>query len=163
MSEDVLRYDRLVENALREVIRQALSTVAADGLPGAHHFYITFRTSAPGVELAERLRTEHPQDMTIVLQHKFWDLVVEEDQFAVTLSFGGNQERMVVPYEALTAFVDPSVKFGLQFPASPGEATSATDAVGAAGSSPPMQIIQEQDQAAGAPAEVVNLDSFRKK
>ncbi len=161
MSEDVLRYDRLVENALREVIQQALTTVAADGLPGAHHFYITFRTSAPGVELAESLRTEHPQDMTIVLQHKFWDLVVEEDRFAVTLSFGGNQERMVVPYEALTAFVDPSVKFGLQFQASPGEATSATDAV--AGASPPMQIMQEQDQAAGTPAEVVNLDSFRKK
>ena len=115
MSKDWLRYDRMVEDALRGVVRRALNDVSASGLPGDHHFYLTFRTGEPGVQIAPALKSQYPKEMTIVLQHQFWGLEVGEEQFAVTLSFGGKHERLVVPYRSIVSFADPSVKFGLQF------------------------------------------------
>jgi hypothetical protein len=115
MARDSLHYDKMVENALRGVVRQALASVIDQGLPGNHHFYLTFRTSHPGVEIADRLRAQYPQEMTIVLQHQFWGLEVTDEHFVVNLSFSNIPERLEIPYAALVSFVDPSVKFGLQF------------------------------------------------
>src|ERR1700749_798187 len=119
----------MVERALRGVVREALARAAASGLPGTHHFYITFQTKHPGTKIPESLSSQYPEDMTIVLEHQFWDLEVEEDHFAVTLSFQNRPERLTVPFEAITAFTAPSVKFGLQFQATDGTAEgAATDA-----------------------------------
>ncbi len=110
-----LSYERMVENALRGVLREALKITAAQGLPGAHHFYITFDTTAPDVQIAASLRALHPSEMTIVLQHQFWDLQVHEEHFEITLSFNGASQRLSIPFVAVTAFADPHAKFGLQF------------------------------------------------
>ncbi|MGH6891292.1 MAG: SspB family protein, partial [Dongiaceae bacterium] len=118
MSKDWLRYDRMVEDALRGVVRRALIDVSTSGLPGDHHFYLTFRTGESGVQIGPALKAQYPKEMTIVLQHQFSRLEVNEDSFGVTLSFGGKHERLVVPYRAIVSFADPSVKFGLQFEAS---------------------------------------------
>ena len=150
MSEDVLRYDQMVDQALRDVVRQALGAIASAGLPGEHHFYITFRTTHPGVELATRLREKYAEEMTIVVQHQFWDLLVEAERFAISLSFDGRRERIAVPYAALVSFADPSVKFGLQFQ------SGAADAGGAA---PPPAAVADEEPG----ADVVNLDAFRSK
>lgn len=115
MASDGLRYDRMVEDALRSVVRRALIHVAREGLPGNHHFYITFRTDHKNAEIPAALRERYPGEMTIVLQHQFWGLEVDEDQFCVTLSFADVPHRLVVPFAAVTAFADPSVRFGLQF------------------------------------------------
>ena len=117
MGQDDLRYDRMVEEALRGVVRQALRIAESGGLPGDHHYYLTFRSADPGVEMSPALRAQYPREMTIVLQHQFWGLEVGELAFSVTLSFGGRHERLVVPYNAVVSFADPSVKFGLQFEA----------------------------------------------
>jgi hypothetical protein len=117
MSDDALKYDRMVETALRGVVREALTLTAEHGLPGNHHFYITFRTDHPGVSLADYLRERFPGEMTIVLQLQFWGLKVEDDRFEVTLSFNDKPERLCIPFAAVTAFADPSVRFGLQFEA----------------------------------------------
>src|SRR5262245_3098460 len=128
MSKDWLRYDRMVEDALRGVVRRALSDVSKSGLPGDHHFYLTFRTGEADVQIAPALKSQYPKEMTIVLQHQFWGLEVNEDGFAVTLSFGGKHERLVVPYRSIVSFADPSVKFGLQFETSAmGDGESETD------------------------------------
>lgn len=110
-----LSYERMVEDALRGVLRQALKITEAQGLPGAHHFYITFDTTHPGLKIAPSLKALHPNEMTIVLQHQFWDLVVGDDRFEITLSFSGVSQRLSVPFAAVTAFADPHAKFGLQF------------------------------------------------
>lgn len=115
MPRDQMEYDRLVANALRAVVRDALIRVANDGLPGNHHFYITFRTRDPGVRLAQHLLERYPEEMTIVLQHQFWDLNVGEDEFSVSLSFNRTPEPLRIPYRSITGFMDPSVQFGLQF------------------------------------------------
>ncbi|MCH8090744.1 MAG: hypothetical protein IIC57_00170 [Proteobacteria bacterium] len=115
MDKDSLQYDKMVEAALRGVVRQALAEVAESGLTGNHHFFVTFKTGHPGVRIPAHLEAEFPDEMTIVLQHQFWGLEAGEDAFDVTLGFNDVQERLTVPYAALTAFVDPSVKFGLQF------------------------------------------------
>src|SRR5690606_8375743 len=128
MADDPLRYDRMVERALRHVVRDAVRETAANGLPGAHHFYITCRTDHPGVVMPDWLRASYPEDITIVLQYQFWGLEAEDDLFAVTLSFNGRNERLKVPYEAVTAFADPSVKFGLQFETAKAEARPDTTA-----------------------------------
>ncbi|MBC8793269.1 MAG: hypothetical protein C6Y20_16845 [Tagaea sp. CACIAM 22H2] len=151
----------MMENALRGVVREALETAAATGLPGEHHFYITFRTEFPEVDIPARLKQRHPDEMTIVLQHQFWDLKVDADRFGVTLSFDRVHERLTVPYAAITAFVDPSVQFGLQFPAS----TPAPKAEPA----PAKEVAKsdtKSDSAEPTPdsgARVVALDAFRKK
>ena len=112
---DRFHYDALVDDALRSVVRRVLTQVAEKGLPGSHHFYISFRSTDPGVELPEYLRAKYPEEMTIVLQHQYWDLILGPDSFEVTVSFNKQQERIKVPFAALSAFVDPSVRFGLQF------------------------------------------------
>ena len=115
MTADSMDYEALVHAALRGVVRGALARVAKSGLPGAHHFYIEFRTDAPGVDLVPRLRARFPERMTIVLQHQFHDLEVDDDGFAVTLSFDGKHERLAVPFDAVAAFTDPEASFALQF------------------------------------------------
>ena len=115
MGKDLIGYNALVENGLRSVVREALRRVAAEGWPGTHHAYITFKTAAPGVEVPDFLHTRYPDELTIVLQHQFWDLEVDDDSFSVTLSFNKVGQRIVVPFAALTSYADPSVKFGLQF------------------------------------------------
>ncbi len=156
MARNFLRYDRMVEAALRDVVRQALVRAATDGLPGNHHFYITFRTEFPGVEIAQRLSARYPKEMTIVLQHQYWELEVGTEAFGVTLSFDDVPEPLRVPFAAITAFADPSVNFGLQFQGS-AAADSATQAAAKATGEP-----RPADDAA-APAKVVSLDTFRNR
>src|SRR5438445_12953792 len=115
MTVDLIRYDLLVQDALRGVVRQVLSGTAREGLPGDHHFYISFRTHARGVRLSQRMRDRYPDEMTIVLQHQFWDLQVSETAFEVGLSFQNISELLLVPFDAVTRFVDPAVGFELRF------------------------------------------------
>ena len=115
MAKDLIRYDLLVQEALKGVVRKVLIDAGKEGLSGEHHFYISFRTDYPGVRLSNRLREKYPQEMTIVLQHQFWDLGVTEHTFEVGLSFSGVPERLLIPFDALTGFFDPSVQFGLKF------------------------------------------------
>ncbi|MGY6643649.1 MAG: SspB family protein [Salinarimonas sp.] len=115
MTQDLIRYDLLVQDALKGVVRKVLGDAAREGLPGEHHFYVSFRTDFPGVRLSTRMREKYPQDMTIVLQHQFWDLSVTEHALEVGLSFSGVPERLLIPFDALTGFFDPSVQFGLKF------------------------------------------------
>ncbi|MCZ8184794.1 MAG: ClpXP protease specificity-enhancing factor SspB [Beijerinckiaceae bacterium] len=140
-SEDLIRYDVMVQEALLGVVRKVLQDAAKSGLPGEHHFYITFRSQAPGVRLSTRLREKYPEEMTIVLQHQFWDLIVGDHNFEVGLSFGGVPERLLVPYEALTGFYDPSVQFGLKF--SPDEAQADNDS----GEDPEEPTVKDQLEA----------------
>ena len=115
MPVDHIRYDLLTQQALRAVVRRVLSDVAKSGLPGEHHFYVTFDTRAPGVKLSARMREQYPEEMTVVLQHQFWDLAVSDAHFEVALSFNGISEKLHVPLDAIKGFFDPSVQFGLQF------------------------------------------------
>jgi hypothetical protein len=112
---DHIRYDLLTQQALRGVVRSVLADAAKKGLPGDHHFFIEFDTLAPGVRMSDRLRAQHPEKMTIILQHQFWDLTVNDTAFEVGLSFGGITERLTIPFDAIHGFFDPSVQFGLQF------------------------------------------------
>jgi hypothetical protein len=173
MATDHIRYDVLARDALRGVLRRVLTDAAEHGLPGEHHFFITFVSTADGVKLSPRLLAQYPEEMTIILQHQFWDLVVTEDRFEVGLSFGGIPERLVVPFAAIKSFLDPSVQFGLQF--EPSEADAAAEAPGAklpavpAASALPIAAPSPADQSTDEPAkpsegaEVVRLDRFRKK
>jgi len=154
MSVDLFQYDKMVERAMRTVVREALTKAATNGLPGQHHFYISFRTGFPGVRISEALQQRCPEDMTIVLQHQFWGLAVHRESFEVSLSFSGVQEKLVIPYAAITGFVDPSVKFGLQF--KPDMEAAEKMGVLAAPSPKPAQPHE-------GPAEIVALDAFRKK
>lgn len=115
MSEDLIRYDILAQEALRGVVKKVLTEVSRTGLPGEHHFYITFQTQAPGVRLSPRLLAKYPEDMTIVLQHQFWDMTATEQAIEIGLSFDGIPEKLYIPYTAIITFIDPSVHFSLQF------------------------------------------------
>ncbi|MCF7645938.1 SspB family protein [Bacillus subtilis] len=115
MVQDLIRYDILAQDALRGVIRKVLMEVNKAGLPGNHHFFITFLTEAPGVRISSRLKEKYPEQMTIVLQHQYWDLVVTEQLFEVGLSFGEIAEKLVIPFSAIRGFYDPSVNFELEF------------------------------------------------
>ncbi|SFK47111.1 SspB family protein [Methylocapsa palsarum] len=115
MATDLIRYDVLVQEALRGVVRKALGDAARDGLPGEHHFYITFRTHARGVRLSARMRERYPDEMTIILQHQFWGLSVTEHAFEVGLSFQNTPEMLLIPFDAVTRFSDPAVEFDLKF------------------------------------------------
>ncbi len=176
MATDHIRYDVLARDALRGVLRRVLTDAAEHGLPGEHHFFITFLSTADGVKLSPRLLAQYPEEMTIILQHQFWDLVVTEDRFEVGLSFGGIPERLVVPFAAIKSFLDPSVQFGLQFEPSDAAAETATanlPAVPAASALPvaaaPVPATESKDESKDEPAkpsegaEVVRLDRFRKK
>src|ERR1700752_1555270 len=131
MSVDHIRYDLLTQEALRSVLRRVLQDAAKAGLPGDHHFYISFNTEAPGVRISKRVRGQYPDEMTIVLQHQFRDLSVNEQAFEVGLSFSGVSEHLVVPFDAIKRFFDPSVQFGLQF-----ETVGTADGAGAAEGAP---------------------------
>ncbi|WP_242442766.1 ClpXP protease specificity-enhancing factor SspB [Magnetospirillum sp. 15-1] len=168
-----LRYDKMVEEALRGVVRDSLVFAAEHGLPGEHHFYVTFRPHHPDVEMSDHLKARHPDEMTIVLQHQFWDLDVDEDGFSVTLSFSGKPERMVIPFSAVTGFADPSAKFGLQFQAIPGDDDEDDEddmEIDEFDPQPPSSTAadagdkQETPPAGeGGDGNVVALDKFRKK
>jgi uncharacterized protein len=172
MATDHIRYDVLARDALRGVLRKVLSDAAAHGLPGEHHFFITFVSKAEGVKISPRLLAQYPEEMTIILQHQFWDLTVLDDRFEVGLSFGGIPERLVVPFGAIKSFLDPSVKFGLQFDTSdvaevPPAALAAAPAPLAVSVPAPAAEKAEPEDEPTAPnqggAEVVRLDRFRKK
>ncbi|MGB6326394.1 MAG: ClpXP protease specificity-enhancing factor SspB [Methylocella sp.] len=190
MVADLIRYDLLVQDAVRGVVRKVLSDVARDGVPGEHHFYIGFRTHARGVRLSARMRELYPDEMTIVLQHQFWDLSVTGEAFEVGLSFQNIPEMLLIPFDAVTRFADPSVGFELRF-----SAEDETAGVGDSGSSPPqtapVRVLEplaqapplpeakpakqpkkasEAAKAEGAAAKpqkgepkVVSIDAFRKK
>ncbi len=170
MAREQLRYDKMVEAALRGVVRTALRQVSEIGLPGNHHFYLTFRTTQRGVKIPDYLRAQYPGEMTIVLQYQFFGLEVTEDVFSVTLSFNNIHERLTVPFAAITTFADPSVNFALQFqPQNEERQTSAEviDALPLTGSSSPRSPSEDKkgadkkgDEKRG---EVVALDAFRKK
>jgi uncharacterized protein len=127
MATDHIRYDLLVQEALRSVVRNVLTDVGKHGLPGEHHFYISFKTVAPGVRISNRLREQYPDEMTIVLQHQFWDLGITEHTFEVGLSFGGVPERLLVPFDSIVGFFDPSVQFGLKFEVQEPETVAEND------------------------------------
>jgi len=179
---DRFQYDALVDDALRSVVRRVLLQVADKGLPSSHHFYISFRSNDPGVNLPEYLRAKYPEEMTIVLQHQYWDLIITDEYFEVTVSFNKHQERIKVPFAALSAFVDPSVRFGLQFDRKD-KADAGEKAEGGAAAPTPLPAPEKRPASgveARAPADpaaeadgpekaddqaskVVKLDSFRKK
>jgi hypothetical protein len=184
---DQIRYDLLTQQALRGVVRNVLAETAKKGLPGDHHFYISFDTRADGVRMSDRLRAQYPGEMTIILQHQFWDLKTGDEEFEVGLSFGGIPERLTVPFEAINGFFDPSVQFGLQFeevtegeerpaPANAQElpatnkkkrlpATPAVtpDTASATRASAPVVKREKPEKPINGSGEVVRLDRFRKK
>jgi hypothetical protein len=187
MPEDLIRYDALVLDALRGVVRAVLQRVLKRGIPGDHHFFITFDTCAPGVGLSKRLKDQYPHEMTIVLQHQFWDLAVTDDRFEVRLSFNNIPERLVIPFGAIRIFQDPSVQFALTLRSTdlePGEKPSGPETpLLPAPESKASPEVQNQNKgqldrdiaAVTKPeheddhkeerrtAEVVSLDKFRKK
>jgi len=164
MTEDLIHYTTLIDQAMRGVVRDVLKRILVSGLPGEHHFYISFSTSHPGVRISEQLKSRYPKEMTIVLQHQFWDFKVEEQYFTATLSFNGIPEKLFIPYAALTAFADPSVKFGLQFQQSElfevesvGNSDVPQDPVS-------LMSADKKDEADDeGSAEIISLDFFRKK
>lgn len=205
-AEGTINYDALAQDAMRGVVRSVLAQTARTGLPGEHHFYISFDTLAPGVVLSKRLREKYPGEMTIVLQHRFWDLIVNDERFEVKLTFDGIPERLVIPFSAIKVFFDPSVRYGLQFEAAdlmsdmtatarpaPRQSPSAPPAVlapvafdGGSGTeaadpgaheraadsastetgsndTPATDNDTEQEPEPAPGAEIVSLDSFRKK
>lgn len=187
MDGNGFKYDRMVERALRSVVREALVEAATNGLPGNHHFYISFRTDHPGVSIAPYLCERYPNEMTIVLQHQFWGLEIDDNGFEVTLSFNDKPERLVIALESITAFADPSVRFGLQFegegstveefdtsdraelpePASEesnigGEVTHLPSDGDSEKSTRPASD-KDGEKAGDSTAEVITLDTFRKK
>ncbi|MZR30157.1 SspB family protein [Sneathiella litorea] len=159
---DEINYTKMVENALMDVVRNALRHAAEYGLPGDQHFYVTFKTGFPGVSVPAHLSERYKDEMTIVLQHQFWDIVVEPDYFTVDLSFNHKRETLKIPFDALTAFADPSVQFGLQF--------SATDLESDLESQPESEdteqkesLNDEEGETAEKQGEIIALDAFRKK
>lgn len=160
MSDDILRYDLMIEAALRDVVRETLATVAQNGLPGEHHFYITFLTDYPGVEIPDYLRKQYADEMTIVLQYQFFGMKLEDDRLHVTLSFNNVKERLVVPIESITTFADPSVNFALQFQSGQGGDDDEDDD---APTTPPSGDGKDKPAADEKRGEVISLDMFRKK
>jgi hypothetical protein len=152
MPEDSIRYDLLAQQALRGVVRTVLTDIAKKGLPGEHHFKITFNTTAPGVRLSDRLRAQYPETMTIILQHQFWDLAVTERAFEVGLSFGGISERLMVPFDSIVAFYDPAVQFGFQFEAIDAAAAERGDATKKPAKEAVKAATAREEQAAQKPA-----------
>ncbi|MBV8061887.1 MAG: hypothetical protein JO126_01240 [Alphaproteobacteria bacterium] len=158
MSDDLLRYDLMIEAALRDVVRETIATVSQNGLPGEHHFYVTFASTYPGVEIPDYLRKQYPEEMTIVLQYQFFGLALEDDCLKVTLSFNNVKEPLVIPIDAITTFADPSVNFALQFQTSGGD-TGDTDPTDPS-DTPTDGTDAAKDEKRG---EVISLDKFRKK
>lgn len=149
-ADSLIPYDEIVQDALRSVVRRVLDRIDAEGgLPGSHHFYIAFRTRFPGVEMPKHLMERYPDEMTIVIQHRYWDLAIDDDKFQIGLSFNQVPAKLVIPFEAVTGFVDPAVNFVLQFQPKEGEAPVIEAA-------PPPPPVEDGSN-------VVTLDRFRKK
>lgn len=175
MPEDLMRYDLLAQNALKGVVREALRIAESSGLPGDHHFYIAFNTRHPGVLLSEKISTRYPREMTIVIQHQYWNLHVFEDRFEVELSFDNVPEKLIIPFDAVKGFLDPAVQFGLQFEQAAverrpreTEPAKAVAAPAAQRAEPAPQAEAKAEETAEGeaqdePAKVVSLDKFRKK
>jgi hypothetical protein len=183
MAADLIRYDLLVQDAIRGVVRRVLTDAVRDGMPGEHHFYITFKTKAPGVRLSARMREQYPDEMTIVLQHQFWDLAVSEHAFEVGLSFQGKSESLLIPFEALTGFSDPTVPFSFKFEFETEAEEANANEVAPTGDTPKPSIssgvatlpTRPHDAAASAASaakatdeqgegtKIVSIDAFRKK
>ncbi|MBL28114.1 MAG: hypothetical protein CMM50_11270 [Rhodospirillaceae bacterium] len=163
MAKDLIDYKARMLDAMRGLVSRLLDDVARDGLPGEHHFYITFLTRYPGVEIPDSLLARFPEEMTIILQHQFWGLEVTEDGFFVTLSFSRQPQRLFVPFAAVTTFVDPSVQFGLQFKEEGDDAEPLPLDADDDGRSEEERIESESDEAPPAAEKVVTLDAFRKK
>jgi uncharacterized protein len=167
MATDHIRYDVLARDALRGVLRRVLADAAEHGLPGDHHFFITFVSTADGVKLSPRLLAQYPEEMTVILQHQFWDLVVTDERFEVGLSFGGIPERLVIPFSAIKSFFDPSVQFGLQFETSDTAAPADEHETAAPPETSALPVPTNEEasepEKPSEGAEVVRLDRFRKK
>ena len=170
MAEDLMRYDQLAQNALRGVVRDALRKIQKSGLPGEHHFYIAFNTKYPGVGLSPRIAERYPREMTVVLQHQYWNLNIYEDRFEVELSFDNIPEKLIVPFNSIKGFLDPSVQFGLQFEVVPvedeagaktGEVIDMTNKSG--GDQATDETAIPESETAESEKKVVSLDAFRKK
>ena len=174
MAEDLMRYDLLAQDALRGVVRSALAQVAVSGLPGDHHLFIALDTRHPNVQISDRLRQKYPEEITIVLQHQFWNLEVRETEFSVELTFDNVLEKLVVPFAAIKGFFDPAVQFGLQFETKvvpdcdaaeseaaiePKPAKAARKAGAASGGNEPAPANESESDV----PKVVSLDKFRKK
>jgi hypothetical protein len=158
MAEPIIDYETLAQNALRGVVREALRAAPGpDRLPGEHHFYITFKSQAPGVKLADYIVQKYPDEITIVIEHQFFDLEVHDDWFEVVLKFGGVPQHIVVPFAAVVRFYDPSVKFALQFRYDEPTAAAAAPAIAPAAEPP------EPSNGVDGAAQVVSLDAFRRK
>lgn len=164
MAYDQMHYDQMVQTAYRGVMRDALRRASKQGLPGDHHFYIAFRTDHPGVDISDTLRNRYPNEMTIVLQHQYWGLEVYEDYFEVGLSFNKVPERLSIPYLAVSQFVDPSVKFGLEFEVDTPSPSASLEPVPLR-PAPQDRTLSPTDTPPGETpgAAVVSLDAFRKK
>jgi uncharacterized protein len=170
-THDTIDYPAMIDDAMRGVVRTSLQQVLKHGLPGSHHFYISFDTNAQGVRISPQIHDRFPQEMTIVIQHQFWDLQVHEHYFSVMLSFNNIPEKLVIPYAAMTAFADPSIKFGLQFHNRPSVTVPAAAAArptrepdvetsfDVADDEPVVREEPQQEQG----AEIISLDAFRKK
>ena len=183
MPTDYIRYDLLVQEALRSVVRKVLGDAARAGLPGEHHFNIAFKTQAPGVVIPPTVLQRYPDEMAIILQHEFWDLEVTNDAFAVSLNFSRKPERLTIPFDSITGFSDPSVPFGFKLEprattepakaaAAPREAARKTDAAAAAApksnaaaSAKPVEPTAKKTERSreAEPAKVVSIDAFRNK
>ncbi len=186
--EDLIRYDILAQDALRGVVKKVLQEVARTGLPGEHHFYVTFDTNYPGVRMSDRMKEKYPEEMTIVIQHQFWDLVATDSGFSIGLAFDKIPETMAIPYAAIRGFFDPAVQFGLQFDADEDTSDKDEDGDASALPAPPelekiedsqsatkkkksakqakaaaVEAKQEETDGEPSSADVVSLDAFRKK
>ena len=175
MTNEAIDYPMMIDNAMRGVVRSALEFVQTDGLPGDHHFFISFQTQFPGVQISPQLKDRYPEEITIVVQHQFWDLHVDDVGFSLMLSFNNIPEKLVVPWDSLTAFADPSIKFGLQFHGKDFANDEATDdeklacpATGKTGKEKPPTASFDEDEPKDEtePAndeKVVSLETFRKR
>jgi len=173
MADTPLQYEQMVENAMRTVVRDALQEVAENGLPGDHHFFISFKTDAPDVEMPPHLLAQHPNDITVVIQHQFWNLLVDDVGFSVDLAFGGKRQHLYIPFASLISFVDPSAEFGLQFARQQAGALAPPEQepmLPAPGDTAKAENADHGPEGQDAPAaaadggkNVVSLDQFRKK
>ena len=172
MNDTIIHYDEMVQNALLSVVRDILQKTAEEGLPGDHHFYITFRTDNPDVKIPPYLKERYPDEMTIVLQNQFWDLMADDDHFEISLSFNRKKEHLYVPFEALIGFFDPSVDFGLHFHGNEVDTMEIEDAeisdtmqelAATSDISDVKETKEDQEKESEDGDNVVTLDSFRKK
>lgn len=159
MTESIIQYDEMVQSALIGVVRDILIDTAENGLPGEHHFYITFQTTHPDVKIPSYLKERYEEDMTIVLQNQFWDLSISESHFEISLSFNRNKEHLIIPFDSLLGFFDPSVDFGLHFNSDVDTSIEIADS----DDLPPTQDDLDNDEEMVEKDNIVALDNFRKK